>query len=152
MTELILRKDMRDLLSARGKEYVLRNNWDVRKQDYLDLVDSLSVGSMPQLTPPLTSSGGCLICTLRSWCLRQLSFSVTYICWCLYRSMTRVTPHIVLIPFISAFACLWPRSDYVLLQPDRRSCRGRRVTHGEAAAGLAVGHRRHRNPMRPRSS
>ena len=43
MTDLIRRKDLRDSLSARGYEYVARNSWDVRKQDYLDLVDSLSV-------------------------------------------------------------------------------------------------------------
>jgi glycosyltransferase involved in cell wall biosynthesis len=43
MIDLILSKDKRDSLSAHGKEYVLRNNWDVRKQDYLDLVDLLSV-------------------------------------------------------------------------------------------------------------
>jgi len=42
MIELIRRKDLRDSLSAHGKEYVARNSWDVRKQDYLRLVDSLS--------------------------------------------------------------------------------------------------------------
>ena len=43
MTELIRSKDLRDSLSAHGKQYVARNSWDVRKQDYLDLVDSLTV-------------------------------------------------------------------------------------------------------------
>lgn len=42
MLELIRRKDLRDSLSAHAKEYVARNSWDVRKQDYLDLVDSLT--------------------------------------------------------------------------------------------------------------
>lgn len=43
MLELIRRKDLRDSLSAHGLEYVARNSWDVRKQDYFDLVDSLLV-------------------------------------------------------------------------------------------------------------
>ena len=42
MIELIRRKDLRDSLSAHGKEYVARNNWEVRKRDYFRLVDSLS--------------------------------------------------------------------------------------------------------------
>jgi glycosyltransferase involved in cell wall biosynthesis/peptidoglycan/xylan/chitin deacetylase (PgdA/CDA1 family) len=42
MTELIRRKDLRDSLSAHGYEYVARNSWDARKQDYFDLVDSLT--------------------------------------------------------------------------------------------------------------
>jgi glycosyltransferase involved in cell wall biosynthesis len=42
MLELIRRKDLRDSLSARGHEYVAKNSWDVRKQDYFDLVDSLT--------------------------------------------------------------------------------------------------------------
>jgi glycosyltransferase involved in cell wall biosynthesis len=42
MMELIERKDLRDSLSAAGKEYVARNGWDVRKRDYFDLVDSLT--------------------------------------------------------------------------------------------------------------
>jgi glycosyltransferase involved in cell wall biosynthesis len=40
--ELIRSKGLRDSLSAAGKEYVARNSWDVRKQDYFDLVDSLT--------------------------------------------------------------------------------------------------------------
>jgi glycosyltransferase involved in cell wall biosynthesis len=39
--ELIGRKDLRDSLRERGIEYVARNSWDVRKQDYCNLVDSL---------------------------------------------------------------------------------------------------------------
>ena len=42
MLELIRSKDLRDSLSARGKQYVAENSWDVRKQDYFDLVDSLT--------------------------------------------------------------------------------------------------------------
>jgi glycosyltransferase involved in cell wall biosynthesis/peptidoglycan/xylan/chitin deacetylase (PgdA/CDA1 family) len=42
MLELIRRKDLRDALSVRGREYAARNSWDVRKQDYFDLVDSLT--------------------------------------------------------------------------------------------------------------
>jgi glycosyltransferase involved in cell wall biosynthesis len=43
MLELIHRKDLRDSLSAGGAQYVARNNWENRKQDYLNLVDSLLV-------------------------------------------------------------------------------------------------------------
>lgn len=43
MIDLIRNKPLRDSLSACGKEYVARNSWDIRKQDYFDLVDSLSV-------------------------------------------------------------------------------------------------------------
>jgi len=43
MAELIRSKDLRESLSTHGYDYVARNSWDVRKQDYLDLVDSLSV-------------------------------------------------------------------------------------------------------------
>jgi glycosyltransferase involved in cell wall biosynthesis/peptidoglycan/xylan/chitin deacetylase (PgdA/CDA1 family) len=43
MLELIQRKDLRDSLSEHGKEYVAQNSWDVRKQEYFDLVDSLLV-------------------------------------------------------------------------------------------------------------
>jgi hypothetical protein len=42
MLELIGRKDLRDSFSARGREYVAQNNWEVRKQDYFDLVDTLT--------------------------------------------------------------------------------------------------------------
>jgi glycosyltransferase involved in cell wall biosynthesis len=40
--ELIRRKDLRDALSARGREYVAENNWEVRKREYFELVDSLT--------------------------------------------------------------------------------------------------------------
>ena len=42
MSELILSKDERDSLGPHGKEYFLRNNRAVQKQDYLGLIDSLS--------------------------------------------------------------------------------------------------------------
>jgi glycosyltransferase involved in cell wall biosynthesis len=42
MLELIRRKDLRDSLIAAGHDYIARNNWDVRKGDYLALVDSLT--------------------------------------------------------------------------------------------------------------
>jgi glycosyltransferase involved in cell wall biosynthesis/peptidoglycan/xylan/chitin deacetylase (PgdA/CDA1 family) len=41
MLELIRRKDLREALSARGREYAARNSWEVRKKDYFDLVDSI---------------------------------------------------------------------------------------------------------------
>ena len=41
--ELLRSKDLRDSLRACGYEYVARNSWQVRKQDYFELVDSLLV-------------------------------------------------------------------------------------------------------------
>jgi glycosyltransferase involved in cell wall biosynthesis len=43
--DLIAKKPLRDALAVRGLEYVDHNSWDKRKLDYLDLVDSLSVGA-----------------------------------------------------------------------------------------------------------
>src|SRR5262249_47500079 len=40
--ELIRRKEVRDSLSVRGREYVSQNSWDVRQRDYFDLVDLLT--------------------------------------------------------------------------------------------------------------
>ena len=42
MLELIRSKDRRDSLTAHAKEYMARNTWEVHKQDYFDLVDSLT--------------------------------------------------------------------------------------------------------------
>ena len=42
MLELIRSKDRRDSLRAHAHEYLARNTWDVHKQDYFDLVDSLT--------------------------------------------------------------------------------------------------------------
>jgi len=41
--DIIERPELRERLIAGGYDYVARNSWDVRKQDYLDLVDSLTV-------------------------------------------------------------------------------------------------------------
>jgi len=41
MLELIQSKDLRESLRVRGLEYVERNSWSARKQEYFDLVDSL---------------------------------------------------------------------------------------------------------------
>jgi glycosyltransferase involved in cell wall biosynthesis len=43
MVDVIQHQDQREALVAAGYDYVDRNSWDVRKKDYLDLVDSLTV-------------------------------------------------------------------------------------------------------------
>lgn len=43
MVELATRPDLRESLIANGLDYAARNSWDVRKADYLNLVDSLTV-------------------------------------------------------------------------------------------------------------
>jgi glycosyltransferase involved in cell wall biosynthesis len=43
MIELLGNPELRKSLSARGIEYAARNNWDTRKADYLQLVDSLAI-------------------------------------------------------------------------------------------------------------
>jgi glycosyltransferase involved in cell wall biosynthesis len=50
--ELIRDKTLRDGLASRGLEYVKRNSWDVRRTDYLQLIDALCVESMPSMTRP----------------------------------------------------------------------------------------------------
>jgi glycosyltransferase involved in cell wall biosynthesis len=42
MLEVIGNPDLRDAMVARGYEYAAHHSWDRRKQDYLDLVDSMS--------------------------------------------------------------------------------------------------------------
>jgi glycosyltransferase involved in cell wall biosynthesis len=42
MLEVIENKDLRQTLVASGYEYVERNGWQRKKQDYLNLVDALS--------------------------------------------------------------------------------------------------------------
>ena len=42
MLQVINDSSLRESLVANGYEYSARNNWDVKRQDYLDLVDSLS--------------------------------------------------------------------------------------------------------------
>lgn len=41
MLELMQNRGLREKLVRNGHEYVLQNNWDIRKQNYLRLVDSL---------------------------------------------------------------------------------------------------------------
>jgi glycosyltransferase involved in cell wall biosynthesis len=43
MLDVITSKDLREALITSGHEYVVRHNWDARKRDYLELVDSLTV-------------------------------------------------------------------------------------------------------------
>ena len=39
--ELATDRELRERMSRNGLEFVARNSWDTKKQDYLDLVDSL---------------------------------------------------------------------------------------------------------------
>jgi len=39
-------KSLRKALIAVGNDYVDRNDWDIRKKDYLELVDSLTVETL----------------------------------------------------------------------------------------------------------
>jgi glycosyltransferase involved in cell wall biosynthesis/peptidoglycan/xylan/chitin deacetylase (PgdA/CDA1 family) len=43
MLEVLENKEVRESMVARAYEYVERNNWDAKKKEYLDLVDSLTV-------------------------------------------------------------------------------------------------------------
>jgi glycosyltransferase involved in cell wall biosynthesis/peptidoglycan/xylan/chitin deacetylase (PgdA/CDA1 family) len=43
MLEVIENKELRDSMVERGYEYAARNNWDAKRQEYLDLVDGLTV-------------------------------------------------------------------------------------------------------------
>jgi glycosyltransferase involved in cell wall biosynthesis len=51
MLEVINNKELRQTLVARGYEYVERNGWQRKKQDYLDLVDSLSTELFADVKP-----------------------------------------------------------------------------------------------------
>jgi glycosyltransferase involved in cell wall biosynthesis len=42
MLQIIKNTSLRESLVANGYEYCARNNWDVRRQEYFDLVDLLS--------------------------------------------------------------------------------------------------------------
>ena len=42
MLDVIKKKDLRESLARRGYEYVRRNGWDQKKQEYIDLIDSIS--------------------------------------------------------------------------------------------------------------
>jgi glycosyltransferase involved in cell wall biosynthesis len=48
MLQVIKSPAMRDALIAKGFEYVVRHNWDHKKNDYLDLVDSLVTGTFSE--------------------------------------------------------------------------------------------------------
>jgi glycosyltransferase involved in cell wall biosynthesis len=51
MLDVINNKELRQTLIARGYEYVERNGWHRKKQEYLDLVDSLSTESFVDIKP-----------------------------------------------------------------------------------------------------
>jgi glycosyltransferase involved in cell wall biosynthesis len=48
MLQIIKDSSMREALIAKGFEYVARHNWDHKKNDYLDLVDSLVTGAFSE--------------------------------------------------------------------------------------------------------
>ena len=49
MADVLQNQELREALIASGREYVRRNNWDVRKGDYRQLVDSLTTETFPNL-------------------------------------------------------------------------------------------------------
>jgi hypothetical protein len=51
MLEVIENKDLRRTLVAGGYDYVERNGWQRKKQDYLDLVDTLSTEDFADVKP-----------------------------------------------------------------------------------------------------
>ena len=56
MLEVIENKELRESMVARGYEYAERNNWDTKKNEYLDLVDGLTVEQFPLL--PQSNNAG----------------------------------------------------------------------------------------------
>jgi hypothetical protein len=42
MLDVINSNDLRESLARRGYDYVRRNGWDLKKREYMDLIDSLS--------------------------------------------------------------------------------------------------------------
>jgi glycosyltransferase involved in cell wall biosynthesis len=53
MLDVINSKDLRESLVARGYEYVERHGWDQKKNEYLNLIDSLSTEPFLDVQPPL---------------------------------------------------------------------------------------------------
>jgi glycosyltransferase involved in cell wall biosynthesis/peptidoglycan/xylan/chitin deacetylase (PgdA/CDA1 family) len=50
--EVIQTRELRESLIAAGTEYVSRHAWDVKKQDYLDLLDTLTTESFEEFHAP----------------------------------------------------------------------------------------------------
>jgi glycosyltransferase involved in cell wall biosynthesis len=53
MLDVIHDPDLRASLIARGYEYVERNDWAQKKQEYIDLIDSLSTEHLDGVHPPI---------------------------------------------------------------------------------------------------
>ncbi len=51
MLDVVNNRDLRESLVTRGYEYVERNSWDRKKQEYLDLIDSLSTERFDGIHP-----------------------------------------------------------------------------------------------------
>ena len=51
MLQIIENPLLREALVANGFEYVARHGWDVKRKDYLNLVDALSVETFGQSIP-----------------------------------------------------------------------------------------------------
>jgi len=54
--DVINDQQLRQTLIAKGYEYVNRNNWDRKKKEYLELVDSLSMGTALHLEPRICAA------------------------------------------------------------------------------------------------
>ena len=56
MLDVINNRDLRDSLVAKGYEYVEVNGWARKKQEYLDLIDSLATETFATLQPTPAAS------------------------------------------------------------------------------------------------
>jgi glycosyltransferase involved in cell wall biosynthesis len=56
MLDVINNPDLRESLIARGYEYVERNDWAQKKQEYVDLIDSLSTEHFAEIYPTISGS------------------------------------------------------------------------------------------------
>jgi hypothetical protein len=53
MLDVINNSSLRESLIKRGYEYVERNGWQLKKKEYLDLIDSLSTERFDDVDPTL---------------------------------------------------------------------------------------------------
>jgi glycosyltransferase involved in cell wall biosynthesis len=56
MLDVVNNPDLRKSLVIQGYEYVERNSWNRKKQDYLDLIDSLSTERFDGIRPVLSAA------------------------------------------------------------------------------------------------
>jgi hypothetical protein len=55
MLDIIGNSDLRESLIARGYEYVERNDWAQKRQEYVDLIDSLSTECFDDVVPTISA-------------------------------------------------------------------------------------------------